>query len=70
MQVHAILDMSGVLVLDVTTSEYPYDSDPHYIDARLVSVSKKEPKEREIVLPKKEEIIQKMKKQVGAPYVW
>jgi hypothetical protein len=70
MKVHKILDMSGTLVLDVTTAEYPYDSDPHYIDARLVSMSKKEPKERNIILPKTDTIIEKMKKQIGTPYIW
>ena len=66
MKVEKILSYSGLTLLQVKSSEYPYDSDPHYIDARFVTVIKSDtpPRERQITLPKQEEIIKSLKKQV------
>jgi hypothetical protein len=72
MKVEKILSYSGLTLLQVKSSEYPYDSDPHYIDARFMTVikSKTPLRERNITLPKKESIIQSLKKQVWSPYIW
>lgn len=46
-----ILPKDGIILLEVTSKEYPYDSDPHYIDARFVQVYKNTLKDRAINLP-------------------
>lgn len=74
MRVHRILSHSGVTLLDVTTAEYPYDSetDRHYIDARMVRVIQSETAiaERQIKLPSRYTIQNRMRKQLGTPYIW
>ncbi len=72
MRVHQILSYSGITLLDVTTAEYPYDSDPHYIDARMVQVIASDITipERRIELPSRYTIQNRMRKQVGMPYIW
>jgi hypothetical protein len=72
MQIHSILSYSGITLLEVTTREYPYDSDPHYIDARSVRIIKDiHPiAERHITLPQQDIVIKRMKDQVGKPYIW
>ncbi len=72
MRVRQILSYSGITLLDVTTTEYPYDSDPHYIDARMVQVigSDIAIPERKIKIPSPYTIQRRMRKQVGLPYIW
>lgn len=74
MRVHQILSYSGVTLLDVTTAEYPYDSDTdrHYIDARMVQVirSEKPISERKIKIPTRYTIQNRMRQQTGMPYIW
>ena len=74
MRVHQILSYSGITLLDVTTAEYPYDSetDRHYIDARMVRVMRSENPlvERKIKLPTRYTIQSRMRQQVSAPYIW
>ena len=74
MRVHRILSHSGVTLLDVTTAEYPYDSetDRHYIDARMVRVIQSETAitKRQIKLPSRYTIQSRMRQQLGTPYIW
>ena len=72
MQIHSILSYSGITLLQVTTKEYPYDSDPHYIDVRTVRIIEDiHPiTERRINLPKQDVITNRMKDQIGKPYIW
>lgn len=72
MRVHQILSYSGITLLDVTTAEYPYDGDPHYIDARMVQVMASDIAipERKIKLPSRYTIQNRMRNQVGMPYIW
>ncbi len=70
--VKKILLKNGYTLLEVTSTEYPYDSDPHYIDARFIQVYKTVSplKERAITLPSQWQIIKRLRSQVGKPYVW
>ncbi len=70
--VQKILPKNGYTLLEVTSKEYPYDSDPHYIDARLLQVYQVSTplRKRIIVLPTRTMIINRLRSQVGKPYVW
>ncbi len=70
--VKKILPKNGYTLLEVTSKEYPYDSDPHYIDARFVQVYEvsTQLQERKITLPDQSQIIKRLKSQVGKPYIW
>ncbi len=70
--VEKIIRRADTTLLQVRTSEYPYDSDPHYIDARHVQIyeSGSISKERNIELPSRAKILRNLKSQVGKPYVW
>lgn len=72
LSVRKILPKDGQLLLEVTSKEYPYDTDPHYIDARFVQVYQiSSPlKERIIKLPTRWEMLRRLKAQVGEAYVW
>lgn len=71
-QIQKIIQTRANTVLQVTTKEYPYDGDPHYIDTRFVQVfeSLNQPEERNIHLPRSFTIIKRLREQVGKQYVW
>jgi hypothetical protein len=38
LEIKKILPKNDYTLLEVTSKEYPYDNDPHYIDARFVQI--------------------------------
>lgn len=63
-----ILEKISPFVFKIRTEEYPYPGD-HYIDARFVQFSD-QTSPRIIQLPSKSSILARLKRQVGARYIW
>ncbi len=63
-----ILEQISPFVFKIRAEEYPYAGD-HYIDSRFLQFSDHAPS-RSIQLPPKSSIIARLKKQLGARYIW
>lgn len=61
---------AGVLIYKVRTTEYPSGAEGLYVDSRFVKVSNQPPAPRRKLLPPKKTILERMQRNVGAPYVW
>ena len=58
-------------VYRVTTADYPYPApNGFYIDGRLVSLQETRPPERARLLPSRDEIVARLERMAGRPYVW
>ena len=67
--VFEILEKHSDHILQVRTAEYP-TLGPLFVDSRFGTQTKKRPSEREKKLPSPKKILERMKNQLGKPYIW
>ncbi|MBX7262814.1 MAG: C40 family peptidase [Chitinophagaceae bacterium] len=64
------IPQKGYNIYEITTNDYPYSNKKLYIDSRFVKLSKLKPTERVTKLPNQQDILSRMKKLEGFPYMW
>ena len=71
-EIQKIIRKNPHTILQITSKEYPYDSDPHYVDARFVQIYETVDivPSRSIKLPSRSQVLGKLESQVGKPYIW
>ena len=57
-------------IYKITTDDYPYNSSDLFIDSRFVKTLDTLPEQRELVLPDKKEILEKLNSLDGYGYMW
>lgn len=69
-QIENALNVNGALIYQVSTAEYPPQKTGLYLDSRFVTVSSRPFTPRTAKIPSKNEILNRMVSNQGAPYVW